>query len=78
MDGAVGRIVEQGYGPGNVVNLLRLMRGDLRGLDRLRLDMRQVNLPGVELQDTTLAGAHVSEAVLGQAGSAPPSAGERH
>ena len=27
---------EQGYGPGNVVNLLRLLRGDLRGLDLSR------------------------------------------
>ena len=34
LDGWRGRPpAEQGYGPGNVVNLLRLLRGDLRGLD---------------------------------------------
>ena len=32
--------LEQGYGPGNVVNLLRLLRGDLRGLDLSRLTIR--------------------------------------
>src|SRR5262249_41170748 len=37
---------EQGYGPGNVVNLLRLLRGDLRGLDLSRLAIRQAYLQG--------------------------------
>src|SRR5262249_42741561 len=35
---------EQGYGPGNVVNLLRLLRGDLRGMDLARLSIRQAYL----------------------------------
>jgi hypothetical protein len=30
-------LAEQGYGPGNVINLLRLLRGELRGLDLTRL-----------------------------------------
>jgi len=55
---------EQGYGPGNVVNLLRLLRGDLRGLDLSRLSIRHAFLQGVETQDANLEGAHLSEAVL--------------
>jgi hypothetical protein len=38
---------EQGYGPGNVVNLLRLLRGDLRGLDLGHLALRQAYLAGL-------------------------------
>src|SRR5262249_20823478 len=37
----------QGYGPGNVVNLLRLRRGHLRGLDLARLAIRQAYLAEV-------------------------------
>jgi WD40 repeat protein/transcriptional regulator with XRE-family HTH domain len=62
---------EQGYGPGNVVNLLRLLRGDLRGLDLSRLAIRQAYLQGVESQDASLAGAHLTEAVLGEAFAYP-------
>jgi WD40 repeat protein len=58
---------EQGYGPGNVVNLLRLLRGDLQGLDFSRLFIRQACLAGIEAQDVSLAGAHLSEAVLAEA-----------
>src|SRR5207245_3559798 len=58
---------EQGYGPGNVVNLLRLLRGDLRGLDLSRLAIRHVYLQEVEAQDASLAGAHLAEAVLAEA-----------
>src|SRR4029453_15139345 len=39
---------EQGYGPGNVVNLQRLLRGHLRELDLSRLYIRQAYLAGVE------------------------------
>src|SRR5262249_37807616 len=45
--------VEQGYGPGNVVNLLRLSRGDLRRLDLARLVLRQAYLAGIEAQDAS-------------------------
>jgi WD40 repeat protein len=62
---------EQGYGPGNVVNLLRLLRGDLRGLDLSRLALRQAYLQGVEAQDASVAGAHLAEAVLAEAFAYP-------
>jgi WD40 repeat protein/transcriptional regulator with XRE-family HTH domain len=57
---------EQGYGPGNVVNLLRLRRGELRGVDLSRLWLRQVYLPAVDAHDGSLAGAHLVEAVLAE------------
>src|SRR5262249_28631367 len=52
---------EVGYGPGNVVNLLRLLRGHLRGLDLARLAVGQAYLQGVDLQDTSLAGAVIHD-----------------
>jgi WD40 repeat protein/transcriptional regulator with XRE-family HTH domain len=52
---------EHGYGPGNVVNLLRLLRGDLRRVDLSALTIRQAYLRDVDAQDANLAGAHVSE-----------------
>jgi WD40 repeat protein/transcriptional regulator with XRE-family HTH domain len=64
---------DQGYGPGNVVNLLRLARGDLRGLDLSHLSLRQAYLAEVEAQDASLAGAHLAEAVLGEAFDYPTS-----
>jgi len=54
----------QGYGPANLVALLRLLRGDLRGLDLSQLTLRGAYLQGVEMQDTTLAGARLCECVL--------------
>jgi WD40 repeat protein/DNA-binding XRE family transcriptional regulator len=57
-------VAEQGYGPGNVVNLLRLLRGDLRGLDLSRLAIRQAYLAEVNAQDTTMVGAQLSEVAL--------------
>jgi len=67
-----GRSVEeQGYGPGNLVNLLRLLRGDLKGTDLSGLAIRQVYLQDVEAQGASLAGAHLSETVLGEAFSYP-------
>ena len=62
---------EQGYGPGNVVNLLRLQRGDLRGWDLTGLAIRQAYLAGIEAEDASLAGAHLSEAVLAEAFNFP-------
>ena len=65
LDGWRGRPAEeQGYGPGNVVNLLRLLRGELRGLDLSRLVLRQVFLQGVDAQDASLAGASLDRVVL--------------
>jgi hypothetical protein len=62
---------EQGYGPGNVVNLLRQLRGDLRGLDLSRLVIRQAYLQGVEARDARLTGSHLTETVLGEAFAYP-------
>src|SRR2546426_2936212 len=44
----------QGYGPANLVALLGLLRGELRGLDLSHLTLRGVYLQGLKLQDTTL------------------------
>jgi WD40 repeat protein/transcriptional regulator with XRE-family HTH domain len=54
----------QGYGPANVIALLKELRGDLRGLDLSRLAIRGAYLQGVEMQDTTLAGAFMRECVF--------------
>jgi len=56
--------VHQGFGPGNAVNLLRLLRGHLRGLDLSRLSLRQIHLAGVDAQDVSLAETVMSQAVL--------------
>src|SRR5262245_5321393 len=58
---------EQGYGPGNAVNLLRLLRGDLNGLDLSGLSIRQAYLAEVDARDARLAGAHLAETVLSEA-----------
>jgi hypothetical protein len=55
---------EQGYGPGNVVNLLRLRRGDLLGLDLSRLAIRQAYLAEVSAQEVSLVDAELTEAVI--------------
>ena len=64
---------EQGYGPGNVVNLLRLLRGQLRGLDLSRLTIRQAYLADVEAQGASLAGAHLANTALAEAFDFPGS-----
>jgi WD40 repeat protein len=64
-------VADQGYGPGNVVNLVRLARGDLRGTDLAHLSIRQAYLATVEVQDASLAGADLSEAVLAEAFNFP-------
>ena len=58
---------EQMYGPGNTINLLRVLRGNLRGLDLSQLVIRQTYLQGIEAQDATLAGAHLVETTLPEA-----------
>ncbi len=47
----------QGYGPANIISLLKALRGHLRGLDLSRLSIRGAYLQGVEMQDTSLQGA---------------------
>jgi hypothetical protein len=58
---------EHSYGPGNVVNLVRLLRGDLRGVDVAGLAVRQAYLQEVDAQDVNLAGARLTESVLAEA-----------
>jgi WD40 repeat protein/transcriptional regulator with XRE-family HTH domain len=59
--------VEQGYGPGNMVNLLRLLRGDLRGINFSHLTIRQAYLQEVEAQDVRLDHVHLTQSVLAEA-----------
>ena len=56
--------MSQGYGPANLVALLRVLRGDLRGLDLSRLALRGVYLQGVQMQDANLSGALMRESVF--------------
>jgi WD40 repeat protein len=68
LEGWRGRpLSEHGFGPGNVGNLLRVLRGNLRAADLSRLVMRQVYLQGVDAQDATLAGARLIESVFTEA-----------
>ncbi len=53
----------QGYGPANLLALLRELRGHLRGLDLSQLVLRSAYLQDVEMQDTTLSGARLEECV---------------
>jgi hypothetical protein len=54
-----------------VVNLLRLLRGDVRGINLARLALQQAHLAGVDAQDVSLTDADLSQAVLTQAFSNP-------
>jgi WD domain, G-beta repeat len=65
--------VEQSYGPGNVVNLLRLLRGDLRGLDFSHLTIRQAYLAQVDAQEASLVDAYLAETVMAEAFDFPAS-----
>ncbi|MBV9169007.1 MAG: helix-turn-helix domain-containing protein, partial [Chloroflexi bacterium] len=63
---------QQGFGPGNVVNLLRLLRSHLRGLDLSCLSLRQAYL-ATDAQGASLAGAHLADAVLAESFDFPGS-----
>jgi WD40 repeat protein len=54
----------QGYAPANLVTLLRLLGGHLRGLDLSQLVLRGVFLQGVQMQDANLSGVRLCECVL--------------
>jgi transcriptional regulator with XRE-family HTH domain len=72
LDGWRGRpTAVQGYGPGSVVNLLRVLRGDLRGIDLSRLAIRQAYLAAVDAQGSNLSGAHLAESALAEGFSHP-------
>ncbi len=53
----------QGYGPANLLVLLRELRGHLCGLDLSHLLLRSAYLQEVEMQDTTLSGAILQDCV---------------
>jgi WD40 repeat protein/transcriptional regulator with XRE-family HTH domain len=57
----------QGYGPANVISLLKSLRSDLRGLDLSRLAIRGAYLQGVGMQDANLSGALLRECVFSDA-----------
>ena len=57
----------QGYGPVNVISLLKALRGHLRSLDLSRLSIRGAYLQGVEMQDATLSGAMLHDVAFTEA-----------
>jgi len=54
----------QGYGPANLIALLRLHRGHLSGLDLSRLAIRGAYLQSVEMHDAKLSGAQIRDSVF--------------
>lgn len=58
---------EQGYAPGNLVNLLRLLRGDLRNVNLARLALHDVYWQGVEAQGAILTQASIRDNVFTEA-----------
>jgi WD40 repeat protein/transcriptional regulator with XRE-family HTH domain len=56
-----------GYGPANLITLLRVQRGHLSCLDLSCLFIRGVYLQGIEMHGTSLAGARISGCVLTEA-----------
>jgi WD40 repeat protein len=57
----------QGYGPANLIALLRELRGHLRGLDLSQLFIWGASLQGVEMQDARLCGATLHDTTLTEA-----------
>jgi WD40 repeat protein len=57
---------EQGYGSGNVINLLYQLRGTLRGCDFSGLHIRQASFVGVDLQDANFAGSSFAQCVFSE------------
>src|SRR6266581_3147137 len=57
---------EQGYGGGNVINLLYQLRGTLRGYDFSELHMRQAYFMGVDLQNANFAGSSFDHSVFSE------------
>jgi WD40 repeat protein/transcriptional regulator with XRE-family HTH domain len=57
----------QGYGPANLLALLRMLRGHLRSLDLSQLAIRGASLQGVEMQDASLAEALLRDTTFTEA-----------
>ncbi len=55
---------EQGYGGGNIANLLYQLKGNLRGYDFSELNIWQAYLQGVDLQDANFARADLTRSVF--------------
>lgn len=53
----------QGYGPANVMSLLKALRGHLRGLDLSGLVIQDAYVQGVAMQDANLSRAQLHEVV---------------
>lgn len=60
-------IDQQGYGPANVLALLRQLHGHLRYLDLSQLALRSAYLQGVQMQHTSLKGATFYETLFTEA-----------
>ena len=56
----------QGYGSGNMINLLYQLRGTLRGYDFSGLHIRQAYFVGVDLQDANFAGSSFAQCVFSE------------
>jgi len=57
---------EQGYGGGNVINLLSQLRGMLRAYDFSQLRIRQAYLAGVELQEANFGASRFEQCVFSE------------
>ena len=60
----------QGYGPANLITLLRLLRGNLSGLDLSRLSIRDAYLQGIEMHGAKLSGSLLRDIAFTEAVSA--------
>ena len=61
----------QGYGPANVLALLREQRGHLRSLDLSYLAIREAFLQGIEMQDASLVSSLLRETTFNEAFDIP-------
>src|SRR5216683_4600586 len=61
---------EQGYGGGNVINLLYQLRGTLREYDFSKLRIRQAYFAGVELQEANFVESRFEQSVFSETFSA--------
>src|SRR5260221_14353636 len=61
---------EQGYGGGNVINLLYQLRGPLREYDFSKLRIRQAYFAGVELQEANFVESRFDQSVFSETFSA--------
>jgi WD40 repeat protein len=57
-------ITAQGYAGGNIINLLVRLRGNLRGVDCSGRMLREVDLRGVNAQDSSFAGCDLGHALF--------------